>query len=94
MAENGTQIDRFWVDHFVKRNSDVLTIQTTKLLEKEQQVISEEDFRHYFVTVPVHSKEVPSLLVWKADETRVGGPKKGARPNVIVTVPKSATTAN
>jgi hypothetical protein len=30
IAENGTQIDKSWVNHFGKRNTDVLKIHTAK----------------------------------------------------------------
>jgi hypothetical protein len=35
MAQNGTQINRFWINRFVKRNNNVITIQTANRLEKE-----------------------------------------------------------
>jgi hypothetical protein len=34
MAQNGTQINRFWINRFVKRNNNVLTIQAANPLEK------------------------------------------------------------
>jgi hypothetical protein len=94
MAQNGTQTNRFWTNRFVKRNNNVLLIQTANLLEKERHNVSEEDLRNYFATVSIQLEKVPSLFVWNADETRVGIPKKCASPQVIVakqTWPRTVT---
>jgi hypothetical protein len=84
MAQNGTQINRFWINRFVKRNVNVLTIQTANLFEKEQDNVSEEDLRNYFDMVSIQLEEVRSLFGWNADEIRVGIPRKCASPQVIV----------
>jgi hypothetical protein len=34
MAQNGTRINRFWINRFVKRNSNVITTQTVNILAK------------------------------------------------------------
>jgi membrane carboxypeptidase/penicillin-binding protein len=61
MAQNGTQINWFWINRFVKRNGNVFTIQTANLLEKERHNVSEEDLRNYFDTMSIQFKTVPSL---------------------------------
>jgi hypothetical protein len=53
MAQNGTQINRFWINRFVKRNNNVLTTQTTNLLEQEGHNVSEEDLPNYFAIVSI-----------------------------------------
>jgi hypothetical protein len=97
MTQNHSQINRFEINRFVKRNNNVLTIQTANLLEKERHQVSEEDLRYYFDTVSIQSEKVPSLLLWNADETRVGIPKKCASSQVIVaqqTRPRIVTVPN
>jgi hypothetical protein len=84
MAQNGTQINRFWINRFVKRNNNVLTIQTTNLLGKERHNVSEEDLRNHSDTVSIQLGKIPSLFAWNAHETRVGIPKKCTLPQVIV----------
>jgi 4-hydroxybenzoate polyprenyltransferase len=84
LAQNGTQINRFWINRLVKRNNNVIAIQTANLLRKERHNVSEEDLCNYFDTVSIQLEKVPSLFVWNADETRVGIPKKCASPQVIV----------
>jgi hypothetical protein len=94
MAQIGTQINRFWISRFVKRNNNVLTIQTANLLEKERHNISKKDLRNYFDTVSIQLEKFPSLFVWNADETRIGIPKKCTSPQVIVakqTRPRTVT---
>jgi hypothetical protein len=103
MARNGTQINRFWINGFVKRNNNVLTTQTANLLEKERHDISEEDPSNYFDIMSIQLEKVSSLFVRNADESRIGIPKMYASPQVIVakhtrprtvTVPKNAMRAN
>jgi hypothetical protein len=84
MAQNGTQINRFWINRSVKRKNNVFTIQTANLLEKERHNISEEDVRNYFDTVLVQLKKISSLFVCNADETRIGFAKKCLSPQVIL----------
>jgi hypothetical protein len=43
MNEIGAQVDKFWVYQFVKRHSDTLTMQTTRLLKNARDVVSEQD---------------------------------------------------
>jgi hypothetical protein len=74
MTQNGTQINQFWINRLVKRNNNVITIQTANLLEKRHN-LSEGDLRDYFDTVSIQLKKVPPLFVWNADGTRVGIPK-------------------
>jgi hypothetical protein len=44
MAQNGTQINRFWINCFVKPSNNIPTIQTANLLEKERRNVSEAVF--------------------------------------------------
>jgi hypothetical protein len=75
MAQNGTQINRFWINRFLKRNNNVLTIQTANLLEKERYNVSEEDLCNYFDTMSIQFEKFPSLFVSNAGETRVASPR-------------------
>jgi hypothetical protein len=84
MSEKNVQVDGFWVRRFVERNRAILTFQKAKLLEKERHEVSAKDMKRYFEAVSVHVHKVPSIFVWNADETRVGAPKREARPKVIV----------
>jgi hypothetical protein len=72
-------------------------MQTERLLEKERHEVSEQDIKSYFDAIVLHLQTIPSLFIWNADETRVGTPKKGSPPEVIVakdTEPRSVTVAN
>jgi hypothetical protein len=89
-------MNRFWINRFVKRNNNVLTIRPLNLLEKERHNVSEEDLRNYVDTMSIRFEKIPSLFVWNADETRVGTSKKCASPQVIVakqTQPRTVTVA-
>jgi hypothetical protein len=83
-SENNVQVDGFWVPRFVERNRAILAFQKAKLLEKERREVSAEDMKRYFEAVSMHVQNVPSIFVWNADGTRVGTPKREARPEVIV----------
>jgi hypothetical protein len=84
MHDNQVQVDRFWVRRFVERNSETLTLQQERLLEKEHHETSEDDLNRYFDAVTIHIQSVSSLFVWNADETQVGISKKYVIPEVIV----------
>jgi hypothetical protein len=96
MAQNATQINRFWINRFAKRSNNVLTIQMATRFEKERRNVSEQDLRNYFDTVSIQLKTIPALFVRNAGETRVGIPKKCTSPQVIVakqTRPRTVTVA-
>jgi hypothetical protein len=61
-----------------------LTFQQGRLLEKESHEISEDDLNRYFNAVATQLQNVPSLLLWNIDETRVRISKKHVAPDVIV----------
>jgi hypothetical protein len=46
------------------------------LMEKVWHEVLADDLECYFETVGAHLKDIPSLFVWNADETRNGSPKK------------------
>jgi hypothetical protein len=53
MHDSRVQIDRFWVRRFVECNSETLTLQQARLLEKEYHEISEDDLNRYCAAVTI-----------------------------------------
>jgi hypothetical protein len=49
MHDNRVQVDRFWVRRFGEHNSETLTLQHARLLEKERHEISEDHLNHYLI---------------------------------------------
>jgi hypothetical protein len=84
MGESGVQIDRFWVDRFVERNSATLILRQATYLGQDRHAVVADDLKRYFDCASHHLKTIPSQFVWNADETRVGAPKKQKAPRVIV----------
>jgi hypothetical protein len=84
IREAGKQVDRLWVSRFVKRNNNESVVYKTVLVQKERREMSADDLEHYFETVGLHLKDVPSLFAWNADETRSGSPKRQRPSHVIV----------
>jgi hypothetical protein len=65
-------------------------------LKKERHKISEDDLNRHFGAVTTQLQNVPSLFVWKADETRTGVSKKHVAPVIIIakrTPPETVTIA-
>jgi hypothetical protein len=84
MHDNRVQVDRVWVWRFVQRNSETLTLQRARLLEKDRHKISEDDLNHYFDAVTIQLQNIPSPFVWNADETRVRISKKPVAPGSLL----------
>jgi hypothetical protein len=61
--DNRVQVDRFWVRRFIERNSETLTFQQARLLEKGRHEISEDDLNRYFNAVAIQLYNIPSLFV-------------------------------
>jgi hypothetical protein len=47
--DNRVQINRYPVQRFVERNSEILTLQQARLLEEEPHEISEDNFNRYLM---------------------------------------------
>jgi hypothetical protein len=86
MGESGVQVDRFWGNRFVVRNSGTLTLRQATYLEEDRHTVVADDLKRYFDCAANHLQTIPSQFVWNPDETRVGAPKKQKAPRVTVSV--------
>jgi hypothetical protein len=83
MWGTGKEVDRFWVKRFAERNTEKLSLRQAVFLEKYRYNVNPNDIKAYFDCCRTRLAAVPSPFVTKADETRVGAPKKQQPTSVI-----------
>jgi hypothetical protein len=84
LNSKGVAVDRFWVRSFLPRQRERLCVQKTTMPEKDRQNVSPDDIKRCFETLARQVKSIPSVFLWRADEMRVGCPKKAFPAEAIV----------
>jgi hypothetical protein len=60
LGEKSIVVDRFWVDQFVSRQSQMVAVQRAKDLENDCHDVSADDIRMYFDNISAQLTPIPS----------------------------------
>jgi hypothetical protein len=94
VQSRGCSVDRLWLYHKLERHGSEVTQMKPIALDPGRHFVDPKEVSRYFRELEEIVADIPSLFIWNVDETRVGSPKKGIIPTVIVspkTNPKSLT---
>lgn len=76
MRESGIQVNRFWINKFMERNTEILTLRQAIFLEQDRDNVTADDLKHYFNHLQAQMRSLPLPTI-------VGTPKKKRDPHVI-----------
>jgi hypothetical protein len=63
MREAGTQVDTFWVNRFVERNTENLAVSQATFIKADRHNVNPDEIRAYFDCCKDQLKTITSMFV-------------------------------